>query len=176
MATAAVLSAIAVGIALILLPAPTVDGLNHGLSAAAGQRRTVTQRVREWPAIKRLLEWSKEPAEPAGSRQPGWVKKAARRIASVAVRQVVDPPDPPRPKPFPMGTLAWQAWVAAVVAFAVIPGVATFNAVTLFPDTAACSTEFSAGVLRGTLIATNAGWAYRDKPQPTDNRRGYRGG
>jgi hypothetical protein len=57
MATAAVLSAIAVGIALILLPAPTVDGLNHGLlRKAAGQRRTVIQRVREWSAIKWLRE------------------------------------------------------------------------------------------------------------------------
>lgn len=50
--------------------------------------------------------------------------------------------------------------MAAVVGFAVIPGIATFNAVTLFPDNRACSAEFSAGDLAGTLIATNAGWAY----------------
>jgi hypothetical protein len=92
MVTAAVFSAIAVGIALILLPAPTVDGLDHGLGKAAGQRRTVTQRVHEWPNVKRLREWSaNESAEPAGSRQPGRVKKAARKIARGAVRRVFDP-------------------------------------------------------------------------------------
>jgi hypothetical protein len=167
MATTAVLSAVAVGIALILLPAPTADGLNHGLAAprhtepeaggagrdtaaALTSRKTRTQKVREWSA--------RPSGEPVNGWEPGRVRRTARIIFRGAARQVLAQPEPA--KPSPLGSATWQAVVAALVGFAVIPGIATFNAVTLFPDSMACSAEFNEGYLAGTLIATNGGWAY----------------
>ena len=166
MATAAVLSAVAVGIALILLPAPTADGLNHGLSAPRRDKlgadgpghgavtpqtkSTIMQNVREWSA--------RPPGEPVNDHQPGRARRATRKITRGAVRQVL--PQPQQAKPSSLGPATWQVWVAALIGFAAVPGIATFNAVSLFPNTTACSAEFTKGYLAGTLIATNGGWAY----------------
>jgi hypothetical protein len=177
MATASVLSAIAVGIALILLPSPTIDGLNHGLSAprrdepgANGAGRCeVTSRLKDRmqpvrDRMQQLRDWSGWPSAkpPVNGPQAGRARRASRIITRGAVRRVLARParQPAKPKHSSLGTAAWLARVGALVGFAVIPGIATFNAVTLFPDTTACSTEFSKGYLAGTLIATNAGWAY----------------
>jgi hypothetical protein len=167
MATAAVLSALTVGIALILMPAPTNEGLNHGLSAprldkpgtggpgrsnVAMRLRTVRQQVHKL-SVRQSARW-------INGHQPGRVKRTAREITKGTVRRPLVPPAQPPAKASSLGTAAWLAWAATVIGFAVIPGIATFNAATLFPDTAACSTELAGGYLTGTLIATNAGWAY----------------
>jgi hypothetical protein len=169
MATAAVLSAVAVGIALILLPAPTADGLNYGLCApqhgepAGGDVGPDTPILIAEPGKsvrQKVREWSVRPSdEPVNGRQPGPVRLTARKITRGAARRILARPDR-SPKPSFFGPATWQAVAAAVIGFAVIPGIATFSAVTLFPDSTACSAEFNEGYLAGTLIATNGGWAY----------------
>lgn len=182
MATAAVLSAIAVGIALILLPPPTSDGLDHGLSAprrdepgadGAGRgevpqsQKTVVQKVREWSA--------RPSDELVTARPPGRLKRVARKIIRGSVRRVLMRPErqPVKPKHSSLGPAAWLARVGALVGFAVIPGIATFNAVTLFPGSRACSAEFTGGGLGGNLIATNAGWAYVVEYRRSEPGRDY---
>ena len=59
-----------------------------------------------------------------------------------------------------LSPLQWQAFSAALVALAVIPGAAAFSASTLFPNTLVCSSTFRHGQLSGNLIGTNGGWAY----------------
>lgn len=166
MATAAVLSAIAVGIALILMPAPTRGGLKNGLSAprpdeaGIGDAESSNAIARLANARQRSREWSMQPsAELVKGRRPSRIKRTTRKICKGAVRQVLVRPTP-RPEPSSLGTAGWLALVATLVGFAAIPGVATFNAVTLFPDGAACSTELTGGYLTGNLIATSDGWAY----------------
>jgi hypothetical protein len=168
MATAAVLSAVAVGIALILLPAPTADGLDHGLSAprretgadGAGRDTATLGQPSRKPRMQKVREWSaRPPDEPVNNHEPSRVRRTARNITRGAARQVLTHPERPA-KPSSLRPATWQAVVAAAVGFAVIPGIATFNAVTLFPDSTACSAEFDQGYLAGTLIATNGGWAY----------------
>ena len=69
--------------------------------------------------------------------------------------------------------MGWQAWVGALVAFAAIPGISTFAAVTLFPNTLACSSQFRGGELSGNLIATNGGWAYMIEYRSEDFRHDF---
>lgn len=113
---ASVISTVAVGIALILLPPPTNDRLRPELS----------------------------------ERQPG----AGRG-------------------PSGLTGIGWMLWVGCLIAFAAIPGISTFNAVTLFPSTLACSTQFKGGELSGNLIATNGGWAYMIEYRTEDYSRDY---
>jgi len=113
---AAVISTVAVGITLILLPPPTNDRLRPELSVR----------------------------QPAAGRGPSGLT-----------------------------SLGWMVWVGSLVAFAAIPGISTFNAVTLFPATLACSTQFKGGELAGNLIATNGGWAYMVEYRTADYSRDY---
>lgn len=72
-------------------------------------------------------------------------------------------------KPSQLRPAEWKAWVAILVGFAAIPGIATFSAVTLFPATRVCSTSFNNGQLAGNLIATSGGWAYMIEYRDNDN-------
>ena len=61
-----------------------------------------------------------------------------------------------------------------MVGFAVIPGITTFNAVTLFPGSRACLPGFTGGGLGGNLIATPAaGWAYVVEYRRSEPGRDY---
>jgi hypothetical protein len=54
----------------------------------------------------------------------------------------------------------WQALVATLVTFAVIPGLAGISASALFPYTTVCSPVYPGGQGTGNLIAISNGWAY----------------
>jgi hypothetical protein len=54
----------------------------------------------------------------------------------------------------------WRAVVAAIVTFAVIPCLAGISASTLFPYTLVCLPGPSGGSFTGNLLAVNNGWAY----------------
>lgn len=140
---AAILSAVAVGVALIMLPHPRAEGLRRDLHAqrnsrlrsliraAAGQ---LGRRTRAGAFLQRVYRERQE-------------RKLGRERWKTS-------------KPSSLSPMGWMIWVGALIAFASVPGVATFAAVTLFPDSKACSTEFLKGRLEGNLIATNGGWAY----------------
>jgi hypothetical protein len=79
----------------------------------------------------------------------------------------------PNKKPSTLSRAEWIAWVGALVGFTVIPGVATFSAVTLFPASLACSTAFNNGYLSGNLIGTSNGWAYMVEYRSTNFSHDY---
>jgi hypothetical protein len=112
---AAAISALAIGIALILMPPPAGEYLRPELSRQLG---------------------------------------ASRRTSGLT-------------------RIGWQVWVGALVGFAAIPGISTFAAVTLFPYTLACSSQFKGGELSGDLIAANGGWAYMVEYRMSDYRQDF---
>jgi hypothetical protein len=142
----AILSALTVSVALIMLPPPTTEGLRHGLYARGDSsiKKLVSwmrlDKLVRWTRVDQLVRWTRI------GRLLRWAHSKRRRRKP--------------PKSSPLNTIGWMVWAGALIGFAVIPGIATFSAVTLFPDSKACSTQFLEGRLRGNLIATNGGWAY----------------
>ncbi len=153
MLVSAILSALAVSVALIMLPHPTAEGLLPDLYTRGDSCiKKLLKRTRDG-----LVKWTRD-------RLVKW-KRVDQFVRWTRVGRLLRwayPERPPRkpPKPSSLKTMGWMIRAGALIAFAAIPGIATFSAVTLFPASKACSTQFLKGRLEGNLIATNGGWAY----------------
>ena len=153
MLVSAILSALAVSVALIMLPHPTAEGLlpdlyTRGDSCIKKLLKGTRDGLVKWTR-DRLVKWKR-------------VDQFVRWTRVGRLLRWAYPERPPRkpPKPSSLKTMGWMIRAGALIAFAAIPGIATFSAVTLFPASKACSTQFLKGRLEGNLIATNGGWAY----------------
>lgn len=143
MLVSAILGALTVSVALIMLPHPTAEGLRHDLYARRDSRVKNFVRTR----VGQLMKWTR-------------VGPFLRKVHLNRLQRKLNRQRRKSPKPSSLPNMGWMIWVGALIAFAAIPGIATFAAVTLFPASKACSTQFLKGRLEGNLIATNGGWAY----------------
>jgi hypothetical protein len=157
------LSAIFVGIALILLPRPVQGSVLSEFipeRPATSTVPTVDDAGADDEAAALVLEiLGEDLPEPANedSRAPANGDQADNRWK----------------KPSALSRAEWIGWVGALVGFTVIPGIATFSAVTLFPPSLACSSDFNNGYLSGNLIGTSGSWAYMVEYRSTNFSHDY---
>jgi hypothetical protein len=185
----ATLCAIAVGVALILLPKPRgnsdarlADGNhasdNQGLDVLeqtpkpmpVGKRQSRTSRPTTWKALLSVMiltllrKTRKNSGAPSADSRQASDNPVQDAGATGRVRTKSGPASSR------LSTWEWKAVVGVLIAFAAIPSIAAFSASTLFPYTFACSTMFNNRELMGNLIATNGGWAYMVQYRPvTEN-------
>jgi hypothetical protein len=124
------LSSAAIGIALILMPAPVEKrALSRKEIGESLRNSVIFAPARTKSSHDNALD-RKEATEFRGRdnwKYPGW---------------------------------AWRALVTILVTFAVIPGMAGISASRLFPATYVCSSDYPGGQVAGNIIAINNGWAY----------------